>query len=139
MIEKEASILIVEDDEVDIMAIRRALKQTNVTNSIYVAKDGIEALEKLRSGEIPSPYIVLMDLNMPRMNGIDCMKEIRADKSLRQTVIFALSTSKDEKDKIKAYDCNVAGYIFKSDIGDEFVNAMQMLHHYLRVVELPNE
>lgn len=139
MIEKEASILIVEDDEVDIMAIRRALKQTNTTNSIYVAKDGIEALEKLRSGEIPSPYIVLMDLNMPRMNGIDCMKEIRADKSLRQTVIFALSTSKDEKDKIKAYDCNVAGYIFKSDIGDEFVNAMQMLHHYLRVVELPNE
>ncbi len=139
MIEKEASILIVEDDEVDIMAIRRALKQTNATNSIYVAKDGIEALEKLRSGEIPSPYIVLMDLNMPRMNGIDCMKEIRADKSLRQTVIFALSTSKDEKDKIKAYDCNVAGYIFKSDIGDEFVNAMQMLHHYLRVVELPNE
>lgn len=139
MIEKEASILIVEDDEVDIMAIRRALKQTNATNSIYVAKDGIEALEKLRSGEIPSPYIVLMDLNMPRMNGIDCMKEIRADKSIRQTVIFALSTSKDEKDKIKAYDCNVAGYIFKSDIGDEFVNAMQMLHHYLRVVELPNE
>lgn len=139
MIEKEASILIVEDDEVDIMAIRRALKQTNATNSIYAAKDGIEALEKLRSGEIPSPYIVLMDLNMPRMNGIDCMKEIRADKSLRQTVIFALSTSKDEKDKIKAYDCNVAGYIFKSDIGDEFVNAMQMLHHYLRVVELPNE
>lgn len=139
MIEKEVSILIVEDDEVDIMAIRRALKQTNATNSIYVAKDGIEALEKLRSGEVPFPYIVLMDLNMPRMNGIDCMKEIRADKSLRQTVIFALSTSKDEKDKIKAYDCNVAGYIFKSDIGDEFVNAMQMLHHYLRVVELPNE
>jgi len=139
MIEKEASILIVEDDEVDIMAIRRALKQANATNSIYVAKDGIEALEKLRSGEIPFPYIVLMDLNMPRMNGIDCMKEIRADKSLRQTVIFALSTSKDEKDKIKAYDCNVAGYIFKSDIGDEFVKAMQRLDHYLRVVELPNE
>jgi DNA-binding NarL/FixJ family response regulator len=80
-----------------------------------------------------------MDLNMPRMNGIDCMKEIRADKNLRQTVIFALSTSKDEKDMIKAYDCKVAGYIFKSDIGDEFVKAMQMLDHYLRVAELPNE
>ena len=139
MKENEVNILIVEDDEVDIMAIRRALRQANATNSIYVAKDGIEALEKLRSGEIPSPYIVLMDLNMPRMNGIDCMKEIRADKSLGQTVIFALSTSKDEKDKIKAYDCNVAGYIFKSDIGDEFVKAMQMLDHYLRVAELPNE
>jgi CheY-like chemotaxis protein len=135
----EASILIVEDDEVDIMAIRRTLKQANISNSIYVARDGIEALEKLRSGEIPSPYIVLMDLNMPRMNGIDCMKEIRADKNLRRNVIFALSTSKDEADKIKAYDCNVAGYIIKSDIGDESVKTMQMLDHYLRIVELPNE
>ena len=135
----EASILIVEDDEVDIMAIRRALKQANISSSIYVASDGIEALEKLRSGEMLSPYIVLMDLNMPRMNGIDCMKEIRADKNLRRTVIFALSTSKDEADKIKAYDCNVAGYIIKSDIGDESVKTMQMLDHYLRIVELPNE
>ena len=138
MINREASILIVEDDEVDIMAIRRALKKANVANSIHIAKDGIEALQKLRSKEIPSPYIVLMDLNMPRMNGVDCMKEIRTDKNLKQTVIFALSTSNDEKDKLSAYDCNVAGYIVKSDIGDEFEIAMRMLNQYLIVVELPN-
>jgi CheY-like chemotaxis protein len=135
---REASIFIVEDDEVDIMAIRRALKKANVANSIHIAKDGIEALQKLRSKEIPSPYIVLMDLNMPRMNGVDCMKEIRTDKNLKQTVIFALSTSNDEKDKLSAYDCNVAGYIVKSDIGDEFEIAMRMLNQYLKVVELPN-
>jgi CheY-like chemotaxis protein len=135
---REASIFIVEDDEVDIMAIRRALKKANVANSIHIAKDGIEALQKLRSKEIPSPYIVLMDLNMPRMNGVDCMKEIRTDKNLKQTVIFALSTSNDEKDKLSAYDCNVAGYIVKSDIGDEFEIAMRMLNQYLIVVELPN-
>lgn len=139
MINREASILIVEDDEVDIMAIRRALKQANIDNPIYVAKDGIEALQKLRSKEIPSPYIVLMDLNMPRMNGIDCMREIRADKSLKRTIIFALSTSKDERDKLNAYDCNVAGYIVKSDIGDEFEKAMRMLDQYLKVIEFPNE
>ena len=139
MVNREVSILIVEDDEVDVMAIRRALKQANITNPIHLAKDGIEALQKLRSNEIPSPYIVLMDLNMPRMNGIDCIKEIRADNSLKRTVIFALSTSKDEKDKLNAYDCNVAGYIIKSDIGDEFENAMKMLEQYLKVVELPNE
>lgn len=88
MLTREASILIVEDDEVDIMAIRRALKQANIANPIHVAKDGIEALQKLRSKEISFPYIVLMDLNMPRMNGIDCMKEIRSDKNLKRTVIF---------------------------------------------------
>lgn len=139
MVNSEACILIVEDDEVDVMAIRRALKKANITNPIHVAKDGIEALEKLRSKKIPSPYIVLMDLNMPRMNGVDCMKEIRADKNLKRTVIFALSTSNDEKDKLKAYDCNVAGYIVKSGIGDEFEKAMKMLDQYLKVVELPNE
>ena len=80
-----------------------------------------------------------MDLNMPRMNGIDCIKEIRADKNLKQSIIFALSTSKDKKDKLKAYDCNIAGYIVKSDIGDEFENGMKMLAQYLMVVELPNK
>lgn len=139
MREDLVNILIVEDDDIDIMAIRRSLKNINIINSIYIAKDGIEALEKLRAGNIPTPYIILMDLNMPRMNGIDCIKEIRADPHLKQTIIFALSTSKDEKDKVQAYNYNVAGYIIKSDVGDEFDMAMQMLEQYLRVVELPNE
>jgi CheY-like chemotaxis protein len=139
MINKEASIFIVEDDEVDVMAILRALKKANISNPIHIAKDGVEALQKLRSKEIHCPYIVLMDLNMPRMNGIDCIKEIRADKNLKRTVIFALSTSNSEKDKFSAYDCNVAGYIVKSDIGDEFEIALKMLAQYLKVIDLPTE
>ena len=139
MTDKKVSILIVEDDEVDVMAIRRAFHETNISNPIYIAKDGIEALQKLRSKEIPYPYIVLMDLNMPRMNGIDCMKEIRADQSLKRTTIFALSTSNDEKDRLRSYDCNVAGYIVKSDIGNEFGKALEMLYQYLNVVDLPSE
>ena len=139
MTDKIVSILIVEDDEVDVMAIRRAFQETNISNPIYIAKDGIEALQKLRSREIPYPYIVLMDLNMPRMNGIDCMKEIRTDRNLKRTTIFALSTSNDEKDKLSAYDCNVAGYIVKSDIGNEFGKALKMLYQFLNVVDLPSE
>jgi|TARA_B110000467_G_C18016793_1_gene313483 CheY-like chemotaxis protein len=139
MIDKIVSILIVEDDEVDVMAIRRAFQETNISNPIYIAKDGIEALQKLRAREIPYPYIVLMDLNMPRMNGIDCMKQIRTDQNLKRTTIFALSTSNDEKDKLNAYDCNVAGYIVKSDIGNEFGKALKMLYQYLNVVDLPSE
>lgn len=135
----KVNIFIVEDDAIDIMAIRRSLENVNIIGSIYVAKDGIEALEKLRAGNIPPPYIILMDLNMPRMNGIDCIKEIRLDPHLKQAIIFALSTSKDEKDKFQVYNCNVAGYIIKCDAGDNFDMAMRMLEQYLKVVELPNK
>lgn len=135
----QVNIFIVEDDDIDTMAIRRSLKNVNIIGSIYVAKDGIEALEKLRAGNIPPPYIILMDLNMPRMNGIDCIKEIRLDPHLKQAIIFALSTSKDEKDKFQVYNYNVAGYIIKCDAGDDFDMAMRMLEQYLKVVELPNK
>jgi len=135
---KEANLLLVEDDEIDIMAVRRFLKRTNISNRLYVAKDGVEALEILRAGVIPTPYIVLMDLNMPRMDGIARLKEIRADENLKQTVIFILTTSRDEKDKSKAYSYNIAGYIAKSEIDDGFVGTFQMLNYYLNTVELPD-
>ena len=134
---KEANLLLVEDDEIDIMAIHRFLKRANISNRLYVAKDGIEALEKLRTGVIPTPYIVLMDLNMPRMDGISCLKEIRADENLKRTIIFILTTSKDDQDKIDAYNYNIAGYIIKSEVDDGFVGAFQMLNYYLNTVELP--
>ena len=135
---KEVHILLVEDDEIDVMAIRRALKKSKIANPLHVAKDGVEALEKLRAGTIPTPRVVLMDLNMPRMDGITCLKEIRADKNLRQTIIFILTTSKDQEDKMKAYNHNVAGYIIKSEVGDGFVKELRMLDYYWNIVELPD-
>jgi len=135
---KDANLLLVEDDEIDIMSVRRFLSRTNASNRLYVAKDGKEALEKLRAGVIPTPYIILMDLNMPRMDGISCLKEIRADNNLKQTIIFILTTSDDEKDKTDAYNYNIAGYITKSKIQDGFVGTFQMLNYYLNIVELPN-
>ncbi len=136
---KEVHILLVEDDEIDVMAIRRALKKIKIANPLHIAKDGVEALEKLRAGTIPSPHVVLMDLNMPRMDGITCLEEIRTDKELKQTVVFILTTSKDQEDKIKAYNHNVAGYIIKSDVADGFIKTLQMLHYYFNVVELPDQ
>jgi len=136
---KEVHILLVEDDEVDVMAMRRALKKTKTANPLHLAKDGVEALEKLRAGTIPSPHVVLMDLNMPRMDGITCLEEIRTDKNLKQTVVFILTTSKDQEDKIKAYNHNVAGYIIKPDVADGFIKTLQMLNYYFNVAELPDQ
>ena len=136
---KEVHILLVEDDEIDVMAIRRALKKTKIANPLHLAKDGVEALEKLRAGTIPSPHVVLMDLNMPRMDGITCLEEIRTDKNLKQTVVFILTTSKDQEDKIKAYNHNVTGYIIKSEVADGFIKTLQMLNYYFNVVELPDQ
>ncbi|WP_448547674.1 response regulator [Thalassotalea fusca] len=137
MAKKEVSFLLVEDNEVDIMDVQRSFRKAKVANPIHVARDGLEALELLRSGKIPSPYIVLMDLNMPRMDGIECIKEIRNDDALRRSVIFVLTTSAADEDKFKAYDFNIAGYIVKTESGEAFTDAITMLDSYWRVVELP--
>ena len=138
---KTIHILLVEDDEVDQMAIKRAFRKKKISNPVYIAKDGIEALAILRGEggyqQLPRPFMVLLDLNMPRMNGIEFLNVIRKDKELRRSIVFVLTTSKAEKDRIMAYDYNVAGYILKSDVGNGFMNAIEMLDYYWRVVKFP--
>lgn len=138
---KTVHILLVEDDEVDQMAIKRAFRKKKISNPVYIAKDGIEALAILRGEggyqQLPRPFMVLLDLNMPRMNGIEFLNVIRKDKELHRSIVFVLTTSKAEKDRIMAYDYNVAGYILKSDIGNGFMNAIEMLDYYWRVVKFP--
>ena len=135
------NILLVEDDEVDVMALRRAFRELKIANPITVARDGLEALEVLRgtNGTPPlsKPYLLLLDLNMPRMNGIEFLKELRKDEKLSSTLVFVLTTSKQEEDRIQAYDLNVAGYMVKSLLGDSFMTAVTMLEHYWRVVVFP--
>lgn len=137
----EATFLLVEDDDVDVMHMKRSFKKLKIANPIVVANDGIEAMDMLlgRNGHeaMSKPYIVLLDLNMPRMNGLEFMKTIRADPTLKSTVIFVLTTSNDEQDKFKAYENHVAGYIVKSEAGQSFLDALGMLDRYWRVVELP--
>ncbi len=138
---REVTILIVDDDDVDRKGLRRALKQMRLANPIAEAHDGLEALALLRGGDgrgpLQPPFIILLDLNMPRMNGIEFLDEIRADPALQTAVVFVLTTSMDEKDRLAAHRRNVAGYIIKSDARNSFREALSLIDHYWRVVELP--
>ena len=132
------NILLVEDDEVDVMNVKRAFKQHNIRNPLFVAGDGVEALEKLRNGEIPKDRrIILLDLNMPRMNGIEFLRELRNDPELSATTVVVLTTSKDDQDRIDAYNLNVAGYLVKPVTFGNFCEVMVTLNKYWSLVEFP--
>jgi CheY-like chemotaxis protein len=137
-LEKSLNILLVEDDQVDVMNVKRAFDRNKIANPLFVAGDGIEALALLRSGKIPRERrLVLLDLNMPRMNGIEFLRELRADEELQLTPVVVLTTSDDERDKIHAYNLNVAGYLLKPVTFVSFVEAMAALNKYWTLVELP--
>ena len=132
------NILLVEDDQVDVMNVKRAFDKNKIGNPLYIAEDGIRALEILRSSEMPRDRrIVLLDLNMPRMNGIEFLKALRADPALHMTPVVVLTTSDDERDKINAYDLNVAGYLLKPVTFSNFVEVMAALNKYWTLVEFP--
>lgn len=136
--EKMLNILLVEDDEVDVMNVRRAFKKNNICNPLWVAGNGLDGLEMLRSGDMPRDRrLVLLDLNMPRMNGIEFLRELRADPELRSVPVVVLTTSDDERDRVEAYNLNVAGYILKPVTLMNFVEAMATLNKYWSLVELP--
>jgi CheY-like chemotaxis protein len=135
------NLLLVDDDEVDVQGLKRAFAKSKIGNPITVARDGIEALEILRGEngreKLAKPHLILLDLNMPRMNGIEFLQIIRQDPELKSAVIFMITTSKAEEDKQRAYGHNVAGYIVKQDPANTFIQAVSMLEHYWKVVEFP--
>jgi CheY-like chemotaxis protein len=132
------NILLVEDDEVDVMNVRRAFKKNNICNPLWVAGNGLDGLEMLRTGDMPRERrLVLLDLNMPRMNGIEFLRELRADPELRAVPVVVLTTSDDERDRVEAYHLNVAGYILKPVTLMNFVEAMATLNKYWSLVEMP--
>ena len=131
--------LVVDDDDVDVMNIRRAFEKNRVANSLFVATDGKEALDKLRSGEIlRTGLIVLLDLRMPRMNGLEFLRVLRADPSLRSIPVVVLTTSADEGDREQAYRLNVAGYFLKPVSLNDFKQAMTTFSEYWSRVVFPN-
>ena len=139
MLEKKIlHILLVEDDEVDVMNVRRSFDKNKITNPLYVAFNGIQALEMLRTGEVPNKRrLVLLDLNMPRMNGIEFLRELRKDSELRAIPVVVLTTSDAEKDKIEAFDLNVAGYLVKPVTFPGFAELMATLNKYWTLVDMP--
>jgi CheY-like chemotaxis protein len=136
--ERLLNILLVEDDEVDVMNVRRAFQKNHITNPLFVATNGVDALEQLRGGAIPRDRrIILLDLNMPQMNGIELLRELRRDPELNLTPVIVLTTSNDERDRIEAYKLNVAGYLLKPVTFSNFCEVMAALNKYWALVELP--
>lgn len=128
MLDKHAAILLVEDDRVDIMTVQRALTRNNVSNPLYIARTGLEALGMLRGDGFrkidPPPALILLDLNLPRMSGTEFLKELRADPKLRCLKIIVLTSSNEPSDKAVAFKYDVDDYIVKPHSFDEFTKAI---------------
>lgn len=135
------TLLLVEDDVVDVETVRRGLRKLRIANPLVLAKDGVEALAILRGTDgyerVERPVIILLDINLPRMSGLEFLEAVRADPKLRSLVVFVLTTSNDDQDRLRAYESNVAGYILKEKAGESFLSALDLVDHYWRVVELP--
>lgn len=135
-------ILLVEDDSIDVKAFQRAMGKLKISNPVTVARDGVEGWEYLQQcvveGGEETPSLVILDINMPRMSGLELLTKIRADKKLHHLIVFVLTTSNDEKDKFEAFNMNVAGYMLKSDMGNSFIRAVELIDSYWRVVEFPD-
>ena len=138
MTDRALNIVLVDDDDVDVMNVERAFAKGKIDSHLHVASDGVAALELLRGGRVPfQRRLILLDLNMPRMNGIEFLRELRADPRLRVTPVVVLTTSNDERDKVEAYQLNVAGYLLKPVTFPAFVELMETLNSYWMTVELP--
>jgi CheY-like chemotaxis protein len=142
MTRKDVSILLVDDDKVDMMAMRRSFRDLKIENPVFEAGNGIEALCHLRGEhgypKVPQPCLVLLDLNMPRMSGIEFLQELRGDPSLHRITVFVMTTSAAEEDLDRAYDKHVAGYLLKQQTGRSFHDAIRMLKCYWQSIEFPN-
>ena len=134
MLEKDAVILLVEDDRVDVMTVKRALQKNHVSNPLYVARTGVEALGMLRGDGFdkiePTPALILLDLNLPKMGGIEFLKELRADPALRSLPVIVLTSSNEPSDRAAAFEYEVEDYIVKPHSFDEFSCAMATVLAY---------
>jgi CheY-like chemotaxis protein len=132
------SILLVEDDEVDVEAIRRLFERRQIANPLHIAHDGLAALRMLHGEDSPPvqhPCVILLDLNLPRMNGIAFLDELRRDVQLKDSVVFVLTTSNRDYDRVVANSKFVAGYLLKSDADADFSQLLRYLRPVLRFSE----
>jgi CheY-like chemotaxis protein len=131
-------ILLVEDDSVDAMTVKRALKELNVTNQLVHSIDGEQALEYLKTDDNKKPCVILLDLNMPKMNGIEFLQAVKEDEKLKKTPIVVLTTSKEENDVTTSFRFSIAGYMVKPVDYKKFVEAIRAINLYWTLSELPN-
>ena len=135
-------VLLVDDDDGDAKAVQRAFAKARIANGIVRMRDGLEALEFLREtfggkSATEDSFILLVDINMPRLDGHGLVSAIREDPQLRRLIVFMLTTSRAREDIDRAYEGNVAGYIVKENAGEDFLRMLDLLGSYWRVVEMP--
>lgn len=130
-------VLLVEDDTVDAMTVKRAFKEINVVNPLVRAENGEEAIDYLRNPANDRPCIILLDLNMPVMNGIEFLRVIKADEQLRRLPVIVLTTSEEQQDKVNSFSMSVAGYMAKPVDYRQFVEVMRSIDFYWTISELP--
>lgn len=134
-------ILLVEDDPVDAESIMRTFKRRQINTPFTHVVDGIEALHALRGEQgydpLPKPYIILLDINMPRMNGLEFLSALRRDPNLRHSVVFVLTTSNREEDITAAYNQQIAGYLLKAKVSEDFLAFIKLLNLYRVMIEMP--
>jgi len=130
-------LLLVEDDQVDVMTIRRALREIHVVNPVIHVENGEEALNYLRDPANERPCIILLDLNMPIMNGLEFLKAAKQDPELRRFPVIVLTTSEEQQDKVNSFDLGVAGYMAKPVDYRQFVEVMRSIDLYWTISEMP--
>jgi len=134
---KPVNVLLVDDDDLDVENVRRAFRKANIDSPLWVASDGEEALRVLRGTEYPAERrLLLLDLNLPRISGIELLREIRNDPALQSLSVVVLTTSNEERDRADAYKLNVAGYLVKPVAFASFVDLMTTLNRYFSLIEL---
>jgi CheY-like chemotaxis protein len=134
-------ILLVEDDPVDAENIIRIFQRYKIPNSYTHVVDGVEALYALRGergySQVPRPCIILLDINMPRMNGLEFLSALRRDPNLKRIVVFILTTSDRDEDVTAAYNGQIAGYLLKSKVSEDFGSFLRLLNLYQTMIEIP--
>ena len=130
-------ILLVEDDQVDVMTVKRALKEIHVTNPVVNRENGEEALKYLRDPKSVKPCIILLDLNMPIMNGIEFLQVAKHEAQFKRIPVIVLTTSEEQQDKVNSFDLGVAGYMAKPVDYRQFVEVMRTIDAYWTISELP--
>lgn len=131
-------ILLVEDDQVDAMTVKRALKELHVLNSVDTVENGEDALSFLKDPKNERPGIILLDLNMPRMNGIEFLTIAKQDRDLKRIPVVVLTTSREEQDKVDSFNLGVAGYMIKPVDYGQFVEVVKTIDLYWTLSELPD-
>ncbi|MEM6343571.1 MAG: response regulator [Bacteroidota bacterium] len=130
------TILLVDDDKVDVMTVKRAVKKLNILNPIQVAANGEEAISYLSDPQQAMPGLILLDINMPRMNGIEFLKVREKNKSYKQIPVIMLTSSREDQDRLESFQHSIAGYMIKPVNFPQFLNMMETIKGYWSISEI---